>query len=94
MLKKLPVHVGNGMVRPPDPLVSAVRLKASNWKINMTAMVSTMNVCLRTRSSRKPIGIEARAQTRPAAGSRANRPQPPARWAWMAISATVYCPRP
>ena len=52
MLKKSPVHVGNGRVSPPDPLVSVVRLKASNWKMNMTAMVSTMNVCLRTRSSR------------------------------------------
>ena len=60
----------------------------------MTAMVSTMNVCLRTRNSSQPIGMETKAATRPAAGSRANVPQPPGRPPWRMISATVYCPMP
>ncbi len=60
----------------------------------MIATVKMMNVCLRTRSSRNPIGTASTAATTPATGSSANASQPAGTFRCMTSRATVYCPMP
>ena len=52
------------------------KLAAASWKMKNTAMVITMNVCLRTRSATRPNGTAITAPTAAASGSRANTPTP------------------
>ena len=61
----------NGVEMPPFPLVNA-RLKAMSWKMKNTAMVTTTNVCRRTRSAISPNGTAITAPAMPPRGSSQN----------------------
>jgi hypothetical protein len=45
------------------------KLNAISWKMKKTAIVTTMNVCLRTRSAISPNGIAISAPTAALSGS-------------------------
>ena len=53
---------------PLVPLVNE-KLKAISWKMKKIAIVTTTNVCRRTRSAIKPTGRATPAATSPASGS-------------------------
>ncbi len=61
----------NGAATPTLPPVKE-KLAAISWKMKNTAIVITMNVCLRTRSATRPNGTAITAPTAAASGSRAN----------------------
>ena len=48
------------------------KLEAISWKMKKMAMVTTTNVCRRTRSATRPNGTATTAATTAASGIRAN----------------------
>ena len=75
-MKAVGVQGRNGADIPMVPPVKEFRLKAISWKMKNTAIVTTMNVCLRTRSAIRPNGTAIAAPTAAASGSSANTPTP------------------
>ena len=65
----------NGAETPTLPPVKE-KLNAISWKMKNTAIVMTMNVCLRTRSAIRPNGTAITAPTAAASGSSANTATP------------------
>ena len=72
-------HCRNGADTPWLPWVKA-RLKASSWKMKKIAIVTTTNVCRRTRSATSPNGTATAAAASPASGRVAKITSPVRCW--------------